>query len=90
MSELASRLEGKVAIVTGAGQGLGRAIAAALCDGGASVALLGRTEAKVADAAAELCERGGKAVALRCDVGDRGDVDAAVAASVNAFGASTS
>lgn len=86
MSAIAGRLEGQVAIVTGAGQGIGRAIAAVFCDAGASVALLGRTEAKVQDAAAELAGRGGKAIALRCDVGDRGDVDAAVAATIDAFG----
>ncbi|OBK66274.1 short-chain dehydrogenase [Mycobacterium colombiense] len=83
---MAGRLDGQVAIVTGAGQGLGRAIAEVLCDAGASVALLGRTETKVVDAAAELRDRGAKAIALRCNVSERGDVDVAVAASVDAFG----
>ena len=44
MSSIAERLAGKVAVVSGAGQGLGRAIAGVLGDAGASVALLGRTE----------------------------------------------
>lgn len=86
MSAIAGRLEGKVAIVTGAGQGVGRGIAGVLCDAGASVALLGRTEAKVADAASELGQRGGTAIALRCDVAERADVDAAVAGTLDTFG----
>jgi 2-hydroxycyclohexanecarboxyl-CoA dehydrogenase len=86
VTAVAGRLAGRAAIVTGAGQGLGRAIAAVLCDAGASVALVGRTEAKVVDAARELRERGGQALALRCDVSVRDDVDAAVSATLDAFG----
>jgi 2-hydroxycyclohexanecarboxyl-CoA dehydrogenase len=80
------RLAGRVAVVTGAGQGLGRAIAEALADEGAPVALLGRTESKVAAAARELSGKGARALALRCDVAERADVDAAVAATLAAFG----
>lgn len=86
MNAVAGQLEGRVAIVTGAGQGLGRAIAAVLSDAGAAVALLGRTQAKLDDAAAELRDRGARVIALRCDVADRADADAAVAATRDAFG----
>jgi short-subunit dehydrogenase len=47
MSVATAELEGKVAIVTGAGQGVGRGIAAALAASGSRVALVGRTLAKV-------------------------------------------
>ncbi|WP_235490409.1 SDR family oxidoreductase, partial [Frankia sp. AvcI1] len=82
----AGRLAGRVAVVTGAGQGLGRAIAAALADEGAAVALLGRTESKVVDAAEELAGKGARVLALRCDVAERADAQAAVAATLAAFG----
>ncbi|WP_235947376.1 SDR family NAD(P)-dependent oxidoreductase [Candidatus Frankia alpina] len=81
------RLAGRVAVVTGAGQGLGRGIAEALADEGAAVALLGRTESKVVAAAEELSGKGARVLALRCDVAERADAQAAVAATLAAFGA---
>jgi 2-hydroxycyclohexanecarboxyl-CoA dehydrogenase len=81
-----SRLEGRVAIVTGAGQGLGRAIALALAADSVTVALLGRTEAKVREVAAEITASGGRATAVRCDVAERVDAFAAVEAVAAEFG----
>lgn len=81
-----SRLAGRVAVVTGAGQGLGKAIAAALADEGASVALLGRTRQKVEDVSRELIEEGHTALAIGCDVADRNAVDGAIAETLAAFG----
>ncbi|MCV7280262.1 SDR family oxidoreductase [Mycolicibacterium flavescens] len=81
-----TRLQGRVAIVTGAGQGLGKAISAALADEGASVALLGRTKQKVDDVAAELAGKGRDVMAIGCDVADRAAVDKAVAETSARFG----
>jgi NAD(P)-dependent dehydrogenase (short-subunit alcohol dehydrogenase family) len=80
------RLAGRVAVVTGAGQGIGRAIAAALGDEGAAVALLGRTLHKVVDASKELADKGNRVLAIECDVSDRGAVTDAVAETLDAFG----
>jgi NAD(P)-dependent dehydrogenase (short-subunit alcohol dehydrogenase family) len=71
-------LEGRRALVTGAGRGIGRAIAAAMADAGAEVTLVARTVTDLDEAAAEIRDRGGGAEARPCDVTD----DEAVAALV--------
>lgn len=71
-------LAGLTAIVTGAGQGVGQGIAFALSAAGARVAVTGRRLANCEETAAEIERRGGAALALRCDVTSRADVDAAV------------
>ena len=63
-------LEGRRALVTGAGQGVGEGIALALADEGAQVAVLGRTLEKVEATAAEIEDRGGHAVPVEADVTD--------------------
>jgi 2-hydroxycyclohexanecarboxyl-CoA dehydrogenase len=80
------RLRGRVAVVTGAGQGLGKAISAALADEGAAVALLGRTTQKVVDVCKELTDKGNTVLAIGCDVSDRDAVNSAVAETSAAFG----
>jgi 2-hydroxycyclohexanecarboxyl-CoA dehydrogenase len=80
------RLAGKVAIVTGAGQGIGRGIARRLAAEGASVVLGGRTHEKVARVAEEIEEAGGSALAVKCDVNVRAQVDELVRNGVDAFG----
>ncbi len=56
-------LDGKIALVTGAGQGVGQGIAFALAEQGAKVAVTGRTLVKLEDTCKEINERGGEASA---------------------------
>jgi 3-oxoacyl-[acyl-carrier protein] reductase len=72
-------LAGKVALVTGAGKGIGKAIAVALAQEGAHVGLLARTEKDIKAVAEEIAALGGKAAIATADVGDRGQVETAVA-----------
>jgi 3-oxoacyl-[acyl-carrier protein] reductase len=61
-------LQGHVALVTGASQGIGRACAVTLAKAGATVALAARNEEKLAEAVAQIEAEGGKAAAFRLDV----------------------
>ncbi|HZQ58163.1 MAG TPA: SDR family NAD(P)-dependent oxidoreductase [Acidimicrobiales bacterium] len=79
-------LDGKVAIVTGGGQGLGRAIALVLSRRGVRVAVTGRTPATIEAVVAEIASGGGEAIAVAGDVGSRADVRRAVDATIDAYG----
>ena len=81
------RLDGKTAVVTGGGRGLGQYMAEALSDAGASVVLCSRKREALDEVKAEIEERGGKALALACDVTDPEDVNKTVAETEEAFGA---
>ena len=86
--ELAGQeLAGKVAIVTGAGRNIGRAIALHLAAAGAAVVVNARSNQAEADAvAAEIKAAGGKAIAFLADVADPAAVEAMAQAALQAFG----
>jgi NAD(P)-dependent dehydrogenase (short-subunit alcohol dehydrogenase family) len=66
-------LEGKSAMITGAGSGIGRGISLLLAEMGASIALLDVDESKANETASAIQTRGGEALALRCDVRNASD-----------------
>src|SRR5246127_5795334 len=78
------RLDNKVALVTGAASGFGKGIAETFAREGALVAVVDINAEAAPPAAASISN---KAIAVRCDVSRRADVDAAVNATVDAFGA---
>jgi NAD(P)-dependent dehydrogenase (short-subunit alcohol dehydrogenase family) len=80
------RLEGRRAVVTGGGSGIGRAAALRLAAEGAQVSVLDVRGALAEAVAAEISDAGGKALAFSCDVGDERQVADAVSATADSFG----
>lgn len=81
-----TKLEGKVALITGAGQGIGRAIAKAWAAEGAVAAVNDISRDKVERVVAEITAAGGQAVAAVADVSQRLEVEAVVAQLIQSFG----
>ncbi|HEY6271392.1 MAG TPA: 3-oxoacyl-[acyl-carrier-protein] reductase [Terriglobales bacterium] len=79
-------VSGRVALVTGASQGIGRACALALAAGGAQIALAARQEEKLASVTKEIEARGGLAASFRMDVGNEEEVKNVVKAAIERFG----
>jgi 3-oxoacyl-[acyl-carrier protein] reductase len=80
------RLDGKVAIITGGGRGIGRAVARLFALEGAKVAVTSLTPANVERVVAEITEDGGEAIGIVCDVFEETHIKAAVAKTVERFG----
>lgn len=80
------RLDGRVALVTGAGRGIGEGIALGLAEAGADLALVSRTPAELERVAAAVRAMGRQAVAVPCDVGDLSAIPPAVQRAVEALG----
>ena len=81
-----AQLAGKIALITGAGQGIGQGIALAMASEGVDLVLAGRTRGKVEETARLAEERGVRAVPIGCDVKSSSDLAAAVEAAVTQLG----
>ena len=82
------KLDGKTAIVTGAGQGIGKEIARSLAAAGANVVLVGRRPHLISDVASEInTAQFGRALAVPCDVTDMQAIKRVIAETIQHFGA---
>jgi 7-alpha-hydroxysteroid dehydrogenase len=80
------KLTDQVAIVTGAGRGIGEGIALAYAEAGADVVIAARSVDEIEDTAEQVRARGRRALAIKTDVTKRDDLEALVAASLDEFG----
>jgi len=78
LARYAGALDGAVALVTGAGSGIGRAVSVAFARAGSDVALIGRREQRIVETAGRVEAAGGRALPLSADVADPSSVAAAV------------
>jgi 3-oxoacyl-[acyl-carrier protein] reductase len=81
------RLDGRVAVVTGGGSGMGRAISLTLAAAGAAVVVGDINEVSGGETCASISDRGGRARFVRADVGERPDLEQLTQAAVDSFGA---
>jgi 3-oxoacyl-[acyl-carrier protein] reductase len=79
-------LSGRVALVTGASQGIGRACALKLAEAGAAVALAARNQEKLEELATAITAKGGQAASFAMDVGDEQQIKAGCKAALEKFG----
>ena len=80
------KLKDRVAIVTGGGRNIGRAIAYRLFEEGCSVVVCSRTQKEIDHTAGVIQEQGGRSVAICCDVGDEEQVNRVIEATLKVFG----
>jgi len=80
------RLDGKTAVVTGGGKGIGRGIVHALAEAGADIAIAARNKDDIEKVAQEVRERGRQAIAVQTDVTSMADLERLANATIDAFG----
>jgi NAD(P)-dependent dehydrogenase (short-subunit alcohol dehydrogenase family) len=86
MADIRGRLTGKVAVITGGGNGIGRATSVRFAEEGAAVVVADLLDGPGAETVAAVEDVGGHAVFVRCDVTSRIDNDAVAAAAIEQFG----
>src|SRR3977135_339839 len=86
---MARRMAGQVALVTGSTRGIGRAIATRFAAEGASVVITGRTETSGHAVQEEIRTAGGEATYVRADFAQESDIEQAIGATVQKYGALT-
>ena len=79
-------LSGKVAIITGASQGIGRTMATVMSESGANVICVARSEDKIKELSSEIENKGGRAIPIACDVGDGDAFSNTIKSVVDQFG----
>ena len=83
---MAGKLENKVAWVSGANKGIGEGIARLYASEGAKVAMIGRTVSEGVQIASEICEKGGEAFFIKCDVTNEQDIINSIEETVKRYG----
>lgn len=79
-------LNGQVALITGGGRGIGRAIAIAYAEAGATVCVTARTSSEIDQVVSEIEQSGGQAFAVTCDVSDRSSVEGMIERTIEKSG----
>lgn len=80
------RLEGKTAIVTGAGRGIGRSLAIGMAEAGADIAAVARTKSEIEDTANEIRKLGRRATIIVADITKQKDIDRVLSETIEYFG----
>src|SRR3546814_1893122 len=80
------RLQDKIAVVTGAGAGIGKASAIRFAEEGATVLVTSRSETNAAETAHAIAEAGGRAISLAVDIGNADDLDRMITTAMAEFG----